>query len=74
MTLPESNKLSNAQLELLKVFSRDLSDHDLAELRQILVSFFYDKLIHDADKAWDENKWNDSKVEELLNTKMRKSS
>lgn len=74
MTLPDSNKLSNAQLELLKIFSRDLSEQELVELRQVLVKFFYSKLVHDADMAWDENKWSDSKVEELLNTKMRKTS
>jgi hypothetical protein len=64
---------SNLQLELLKVFSHQLSDHDLLDLRRTLALFFAQRLIEQADKVWDENHWNDEIVNELLNTKMRKS-
>ena len=32
---------SNVQLELLKVFSHQVSDNDLLELRRLLVQFFF---------------------------------
>ncbi|MFN0213836.1 MAG: hypothetical protein ACKVT2_06230 [Saprospiraceae bacterium] len=63
--------LTNVQLEILKTFSYSLSEQDLAEMKKLLASFFAKRAIALADKAWDEQGWNDSKVENLLNTKLR---
>jgi len=64
--------LSNVQLELLKTFSHNLNEEDLKELKQLLVHFFAKKAMDEADKIWDEENWNEDKVEDLLNTKLRK--
>ena len=61
-----------APLELLKTFSHQLTDNDLLELRKILAAFFAQRLIEQANQVWDEQHWNDEKVDEILNTKMRK--
>ncbi|MCU0390504.1 MAG: hypothetical protein MUE81_05265 [Thermoflexibacter sp.] len=63
---------SNVQLELLKVFSHQLSDSELLELRKVLVSFFAQRLIQQADKTWAEKNWTDQDVDIMLQTKMRK--
>jgi hypothetical protein len=63
---------SNVQLELLKVFSHQLSDSELLELRKVLVSFFAQRLIQQADKTWTEKNWTDQDVDIMLQTKMRK--
>lgn len=63
---------SNAQLELLKAFSHQLSENELKELRKLLARFFANRLMLEADKVWEEQNWSDEKVEELLNTKLRK--
>ena len=62
---------SNVQLELLKVFSHQVSDNDLLELRRLLVQFFSKKAVEAADDSWDKNGWNASDVDRLLNTKLR---
>mgnify|MGYP003513248332 CR=1 FL=1 len=62
--------LTNVQLEILKTFSYSLSEQDLAEMKKLLANFFAERAIALADKAWDEQSWNDSKVEKLLNTKL----
>ncbi|WP_395065474.1 hypothetical protein [Flavobacterium sp.] len=64
---------TNVQLELLKTFSHNLPESDLLDLKKTLASFFADKLINQANKVWDEQKWNGEKVDALLQTKMRKS-
>jgi hypothetical protein len=64
--------LSNVQLELLKAFSHQLTEHDLAELRKLLAMFFAQRLIQQANQAWDEKGWKDEDVENMLQTKMRK--
>ncbi len=66
--------LTNVQLEILKSFSHELSTEDLKEFKRILANFFAKRLIHQADKIYDENNWSDEKMDELLNTKLRKHS
>ena len=44
--------ISNVQLELLKLYSTDLSDSDLQELKQLLSSFYAKKAIRYADQQW----------------------
>ena len=66
--------LTNVQLEILKAFSFNLSDKELTELKELLAKYFAERAIQGANKVWDKEQWTDEKVDELLNTKMRKSS
>ncbi len=63
--------LTNLQLEILKTFSHQLSDEDLQALRKLIADFFAKRAIAEANKVWDEEKWDEGKAEELLNTKLR---
>ena len=66
-----SQPLSNLQLELLKAFSHRLSDQDLLELKKVLAAFFAERAIKEADQVWEEENWDQAKVEELLQAKLR---
>ena len=63
---------SNTQLEILRAFSHQLSEQELKNLRKVLARFFADRLTREADKVWEEKNWSDEKMNELLNTKLRK--
>jgi hypothetical protein len=63
---------SNAQLELLKAFSKELSEKDIKNLKKRLADFFATRLMDEADAAWEKQAWDDEKVESLLHTKLRK--
>lgn len=63
--------LSNMQLELLKVFSHELKEQELLELKQLLVQFFANRAIQAANQVWDEKGWTDEDVDRMLETKMR---
>jgi hypothetical protein len=59
--------LSNVQAELLKVFSADIPEKHLAELKNIMARFLLDSARDKADNAWDEKGYNDEKLQQLLN-------
>lgn len=63
--------LSNLQLELLKAFSHQLSEDDLLQVKAMLAAFFANKSIEAANKVWDEEGWNQEKVDALLRAKLR---
>ncbi len=63
--------LSNAQLEILKAFSYELSEEELIEFRAVIAQYFAQRAINAANNSWDEQKWDDDKVDQLLNTKLR---
>lgn len=65
--------LSNVQLEILKVFSYDLSTNELQDFKDLIAKYFAERAIQFADKNWDEKGWNDEDVDKMLKTKMRKS-
>jgi len=59
--------LSNIQAELLKVFSADIPDKHLAELKNIIARFLLDKARDKADAAWDQKGYTDEKLQQMLN-------
>ena len=61
--------LSNVQAELLKVFSTDIPDSHLAELKNIIARFLLDKARDKADTAWDEKGYTDEKLQQILDKK-----
>ncbi len=66
-----STPFSNAQLELLKLFSSDLSPVDLEELKRILLAFKFKRVTQLADKIWEEKEWTEEDMKEMLHTHMR---
>ena len=67
----DQTSLTNLQLKILKVYRAKLNEDELQELSGILSDFLTKRAIKLADEAWDELGWNEEKVKELLQTKMR---
>ena len=65
--------LSNAQLEILKAFSYNLSKQELVDFKETIANYFAKRAVEAANRVWDEKKWIDPDVDEMLTTKMRKS-
>jgi len=59
--------LSNVQAELLKVFSADIPDKHLAELKNLIARFLLDKARDKADAIWEEKGYTDEKLQQILN-------
>lgn len=66
-----ARKLSNLQLELLKIFSVDLSEEQLKEIKNLLTQYFADKVTTEMDKLFEEKGWGSEKIDEWSNEHMR---
>lgn len=67
-----AEKLTNVQIELLKLFQYNLPEKQLAEIKNILAKYFANTATDEMDKLWDENKWNDRTIENWTNEHLRK--
>jgi hypothetical protein len=63
--------LTSLQLELLKVFARDVTETDLLEIKKFLIQYFANKAMDLADKVWELNKWNEQDENIFLNEHQR---
>ncbi len=61
--------LTNLQLELLKVFSYQLSEEEILEIKQILANFFAERLKKRASKTWKEKGYTQNDMDNWLNDK-----
>jgi len=63
----QSGTLSNVQIELLKLYSTDLGQDDLMELRRLLANHFAQKAVNGADGIWNQKEMSDRTMEDWLN-------
>ena len=61
--------LSNVQAELLKLFSAEIPESHLLELKKVMAKFLLDKARDKADAIWDEKAYSDEKLLEILDKK-----
>ncbi len=61
--------LTNIQIELMKLYSTNLSDKDFEDLKNVLAKFYADKVIAGANELWDERGLTDADMENWLNEK-----
>ncbi|HLP46765.1 MAG TPA: hypothetical protein VK186_15860 [Candidatus Deferrimicrobium sp.] len=57
----------NLNKELLKLYSTNLSQDDLLELKRILARFFAQKAINEADRIWEEKGLSNIDMKKWLN-------
>lgn len=60
------NHLNPLQLEMLKLFSRKVDNNDLMEIKRMIVKYFAEKAIREADEVWEEKGWTNETMEEFL--------
>lgn len=59
-------KLSNLQLELLKMFKFNISESQLNEIRDLLVVYFSKNADDEISKLWEEKDWSDQTISKWL--------
>ena len=65
--LSTNNKLTNLQLELLKVFQYNLDESQLNEVKELLSEYFLKNIDKEVDKVWKEKNWSDEAMDNILN-------
>lgn len=69
----ELQSFSNIQLELLRFYTRQISDDDILAIRKMLADYFAQKAIGLADEVWDKNQWTSEDTLRLSQEHHRKS-
>jgi len=62
---------NNVQLEILKLFSADLSEMELEEVKRILLEFKFKRVTALADEAWEKKGWTNEDIDQLLHSHLR---
>ena len=65
------NRLTNLQLELIKMFKYNLDEKQLMEVKELLIKYFVNCIDTEMDKVWVEKKWSDSMIESISNQHIR---
>jgi hypothetical protein len=66
-----SQKLTNLQLELVKLFSYKVAENQVLEIKQLLSNYFADKATEEMDRLWDENNWSEETMKDWSNEHLR---
>ncbi len=66
-----AKKLSNLQLELLKLYARGVADEDLVVIKRFLARYFLKKTVEEANKVWDAAGYTNELMEEWRNSKSK---
>lgn len=64
-------RFTEAQLDLLRLFSRNIPDESWKEIRQIISAYFLSKATEEMDKLMEEKEWGVKKLEEWKEEHMR---
>jgi hypothetical protein len=62
------------QLELLKVFSYQLNQQQLTDIRNLLANYFAEQATREMDKLWEQQGWDENMMVEWANEHMRISN
>ena len=66
-TLSIQPPLSNIQSEMLKLFSTDIPEKELIEIKDIIALYLLNKARDKADAIWEEKGYTNEKFEQILN-------
>ena len=66
-----TKKLTNLQIELVKLFAYQVEDSQLLEIKDILARYFAAEATKEMDKLWQQNAWTNDTMNEWANTHMR---
>ena len=64
-------KFNQQQLDILKMFAAPLPQNEWDSFKEMAMHFFADKVTRGMDQVYEEDGWNDEKIQELLKTPMR---
>lgn len=67
-------RLTNLQQELLRIFSIELSEKDLLEIKHLLATHFANKASDAMDSLWEAKQWNQETMELWLAEKRENTS
>jgi hypothetical protein len=68
-TINLAKPLTNLQVELLKLFARNVPEYKLLAIKELISDYLLDAARDEADKAWKEKGYTEETVKEWLHKK-----
>jgi len=68
-----SHSLNNTQIEILSMFSSNLTDEELLDLKRVFTRFLAAKIKADTEAVWDEKGWTNDDMKILAKEHLRVS-
>ncbi len=69
--MTQTKPLTNVQKELLRLFSQEVPEEQLLEIKKLLGAYFAKQVDSQMDTLWSEKEWSESKIEEWKNSHFR---
>ncbi len=63
--------LSNAQLEVVQLFSMNLNEEELSDLKRLLIAYKAERLARKINEHWDKKSWSQETMDVFLETHFR---
>jgi hypothetical protein len=67
----QTSPMSNLQLELLKLYSTNLSEQQLLDIKRMLATYFAEQIDREMTTLWEEKGWDDSTVKKWKQERLR---
>ena len=64
-----NQNFSNIQLELLKLYSTNIQENELLDMKNYLAKFFAQKAVNKADAIWDVKGFDNNEMDKWLDAK-----
>lgn len=71
MNMTQNIGLNQAQLDFLRLLSHFTTEDEVKELNDVVCEYYAKKVDEEMDKLWDEGKWSQEKIDEVLNEHSR---
>ncbi len=70
----DTTKFTPLQLELLRLFSRNPSEQELIDIKNLIARYYADKASDEMDRLWDERGYSNETMQGWAKERMRTSS
>ncbi len=67
-----TNQLTNAQIEILKLFSKPMSAKQLSNFRQVLLDYLQKQIDDEADEVWEKKNFTKKDEDKFLKTHIKR--
>lgn len=67
----EPTRLSNLQMELLKLYAYTVSEDELSDIRRMLADYYAQKIDSEMNQLWENKGWNEQTIESWKNEHLR---
>lgn len=64
-------KLTNLQLELLKLLNYNLAEDQIIEIKKLLANYFANETTQQMDELWNLEEWDESTIEKIRTEHLR---